>query len=194
MKTALLIIDMQVDFCSPEGLSAKRGRGMRMINEMLPRLQEFYQFAKHEGIYVVFTKSITDEYRPSNIKYRDEVSGSSQVCLRGSGGEELYVFSPASDDDVIEKYYFEPFAETDLATDLHQKGVTDIFITGVRTDICVDATAKRAFSEGFNVYVLSDLVATSDERINQHESVLEILKKYHSFVITSEEAKKMLQN
>ncbi|MBY0110591.1 cysteine hydrolase [Patescibacteria group bacterium] len=194
LETLLLVIDVQVDFCSPEGLSATRGRGMHQITEMLPRLLTFIPMVKEKGVSVVYTQMITTEHPPENYILARKVKGFEDIARVGTHGAELYMVIPEQDDVVIVKERFDAFAGTTLATLCAERKIRNILITGVRSDICVDATAKRAFAEGYNVFVVKDLVATSDERLKQHEVILETFGTYSGFVISSKEAEQSLSS
>jgi ureidoacrylate peracid hydrolase len=193
-KTALLIIDIQVDFCSQDGVSAQSGRGIENIQSMLPHLKNFQLEVKKLHGLTIFTKFIhsVESKTPTNINLLSKEANLSPVCIEGTKGAELYYLTPANDDPVLIKQYYDCFANTRLIDILKENSIENVLITGVRTDICIDTTGKRAFAEGFNTFIISDLVATTDQRRTVHDILLATFKKYHGFVITSEEVLRLL--
>lgn len=191
-ETILLVIDVQADFCSPQGLSAQRGEGMQQITAMLPRLVAFVGTLKTKGVSIVYTQMVTKETPPANYAFARSEKGFQDIALVGTPGAAFYTVTPEQDDTVIVKERFDAFAETTLASVLAERNIRNVLIAGVRSDICVDATAQRAFAEGYNVFILEDLVATSDERTNQQKVILETFGTYAGFVMSSQEVERAL--
>ena len=185
-KTALIIVDIQGDFCSPNGISCKFGATLDHIEKMLPHLHEFHKKIHAAGITTFFTRYITKkEHVPENLKLIRSQSKLFPICVEGTQGSELYSITPFPDDKIIDKQYYDAFASTNLLEELKKRNINTVLISGVWTDMCVDATAKRAFSEGFHVIMLEDLVSTIDERLERHETVLKDFKTYFGFVKSS---------
>lgn len=194
-NTALIIVDVQVDFCSPEGKSAKYGGGLKHIGTMLPNLKLFHEKISKMGLLTIFTRYISKEIgRPSNLELLTSLSKLFPVCVEGTSGSEIYKLHPTPKDIMIDKLYYDAFAGTTLLAELRKNGIQNILITGVWTEICVDTTAKRALAEGFNVIILKDLVSTIDERVNRHNTVLEDFDRYFGFVKSSNEILELLEN
>ena len=129
---ALLVIDMQNDFCHPEGVSGKRGRDLSMTTEMAPRLEEFVASCRRVGLAVVFVQTIhypwTDS--PSWVRRLDKDGGDS-VCRPGCWGTEFYRgLQPSEGDIVITKHRYSAFLGTDLDLILRSRGVRSLFISG----------------------------------------------------------------
>ena len=172
-KTALVIVDLQVDYCSPEGLAASRHKKMSEIYSLLPRIQDFYIQAKVLPIEIFFTQFLF---------HKTKSSGITPHCVPGSKGEDFYPIKPTSDEQIVKKYHFDPFVGTGFADKLRAKKVNNIWIAGVRTELCIDMTAKRAVSEGFSVTIIEDLVATYDDNYLYHDTTLHIFNKYYGEV------------
>lgn len=185
-KTALLIIDIQFDFCSPQGVSAKYGGGLTHMKKMLPRLKSFHKEIGKMGIPIFFTQYLNRKKNvPVNIKLLHDLSKLFPICVEGTKGAEIYYLTPTSKDRIIKKQYYDAFSGTDLLDQLKKRHIETLLITGVWTDMCVDATAKRSFGEGFNIIVLSDLVSTIDNRLDRQNVVLKDLDRYFGFVKSS---------
>jgi len=194
-KTALIIVDIQFDFCAPEGISAQYGAEVSHIGKMLPYLEGFHREVKKKQIPCFFTRFINKKTgAPKNLKHLHSLKKLFPICVEGTKGAEIYELTPSPKDIIIDKQYYDGFAGTSLLRELKKNKIETLLLAGVWTDMCVDATAKRAFSEGFNVIILKDLVSTIDERMNRHKAALEDFDKYYGFVRSSTEIIELLQN
>jgi nicotinamidase-related amidase len=186
-ETALIVIDIQVDFCSPEGSTAKRGRPNTLMQLLPPKINSFVNVVQPLGMPIVFTKAVVDETNlPDNLRFFNQLKGIHRPTQKDSGGEELYQLDIPPDSHIITKTYADAFALTELNNLLKRHGIRNLLICGVRTEICVDATARRACAEGYNVFVISDLVATRDDKLSDQQYALKFLDAYYAFVMNSE--------
>lgn len=191
--TALLISDFQIDFCSAEGIAAKLGRDISPILETLPRLKKFYRLIKREGILVIFTQFIArKDISPQNMKINKNRAERFRLCLLNSRGAKFYYLQP-DEDMVIQKKYYDSFAETELKQFLKKRKIDTLLISGVRTELGIDATAKRAVAEGLNVIILEDLTATYKENSAAHNQFLKVFDRYYGDVLTSEKIVELLE-
>jgi nicotinamidase-related amidase len=167
-ETALLVVDVQVDFCSPYGRS---GRSRHSVSDMLALPDKISSYIKEVttlGVSVVFTKAVVDDKTmPENLKLFRKIRGINPPTQLGTGGEELCRMYMPEHSVVIEKPHFDAFGHTQLKEVLMSRNVQNVLVCGARTEICVDATAKRAAVEGFNTVILKDLElpATQIERM-----------------------------
>lgn len=115
---------------------------------------------------------------------------------KGNEGWKLHPsLDTQSDDLIIEKEASDSFYETDLDILLQQKGVGHLYITGLQTEYCVDATCRAALSKGYDVTLVSDAHTTGDshlsakEVIEHHNKILGLLvhPKRQILVQSSEE-------
>lgn len=95
-------------------------------------------------------------------------------------------------DLIIEKPHFDAFAYTNLLDILRKNYIETVLVTGVRTELCVDASAKRAASEGFRTILVSDLVSTYDDKQELQQSVLDFFSKYYGYSLSSDKVLKLL--
>lgn len=187
-NTALLVIDMQVDFCSQFGKAAKRGKQITHMQKIQKKLEDFATQLVDKGILVIFTRFVSGgDVTPANLKKATEKMGHNIPCVKGSGGEELWRIKVPKGALVVDKPHYDAFAYTKLGEILIKKGIKNVLVTGVRTEMCVDATAKRAASEGYDSFMVSDLVATYDDREVAYNSILELFENYYGFVVTSKD-------
>lgn len=193
-KVALIVVDMQADFYAPNGGAAKRGKQVSQMNSVASKINQFVE-AVHDKIGVtVFTKYLSGKgITPENLQRVANKENYSLMCERDSGLEEFSGVKVPNDALVIEKPHYEAFAYTNLLKILKGRSISIVLVVGVRTEVCVDATAKRSASEGFDTVIISDLVATYDDREQLHKEALSFFDKYYGFVMNSSEVKKELK-
>ena len=194
-ETALLVIDMQFDFYSPDGIAAKRGRPVSKMKNITEKLEKFAEEIIRLGGLVVFTRFISgDNITPQNLKTAVEKEGNNFPCIKGSGGEELFDIEAPDKAIIIDKPHYDAFAYTKLKELLKHKNIKNVLVTGVRTEVCIDATAKRAASEGYDTFIISDLVATYNDNYKIHGYFLNFFKNYYGFVLSSDEILKLFNS
>lgn len=156
-KAALLIIDMQNYFVHPKGASYL---GDDIISNV-KRLAEAFRKAK---VPVIFTQHGHEE-DGSDLGMLGEWWGDGIV--KGSWDHEIMdEISPGVDDHIVRKNRYSAFANTDLESILSGKGVKDVIISGVLTNMCCETTAREAFVRDHRVFFLADGTMTSNEEMH----------------------------
>lgn len=185
-KTALLVIDMQKDFYGEGGNAQLRGKPVSSMQALPRKITEFAQSFRKRGAKIIFTKFIYDPSKsPRNYTEMVETTRNKVwMCQAASTGAEFDGIDVHKDDVVIEKYLYDAFAGTELKDILISASIENIVITGVRTEICVLATASRSFAEGYRTFVVSDLVGTYDDKRDISDAILDSLR-YSAFVVSS---------
>jgi ureidoacrylate peracid hydrolase len=134
--TALLVIDMQNDFCADDGFVAKGGRDVSLAQSMAKRLPSFIDQARRAGVLVVFVRC---DYSTPQNRYLSDVwleqaarrqGGGytlSPVCQSGERGAEYYGVRPDDTDIVVTKHRYDAFHGTDLDLILRSNGVRDYY-------------------------------------------------------------------
>lgn len=176
-KTALLIVDMVKDFTDPEGLVF-----YPQNREILPRIKKVLEKCRRHGVLIIFLRH---SYRKD--KFDKNLVNMRPNCIEGSGGDEIdpmLEVDPVKD-YVIKKRRYSGFFGTDLDLVLRENGIENVIITGTKTNCCIRATVTDAYYLNYNVYVVSDCVATNDETVNQVH--LTDIRKYFGTVLTSDE-------
>lgn len=146
-STALLIIDVQNDYF--------KGGKMELAG---------YEAAGKN------TKQILEYFRSHDlpvihIKHIATQEGATFFLPNTSGAEINSIVSPKVDEKIITKNYPNSFRETELLSYLQSQGIENLVITGMMTDVCVDATVRAAMDLGFNNTVIVDAVATKDREL-----------------------------
>lgn len=164
--SALLIVDLQNDFCAEGGFlhRARKGgaNGIRVDEnaQIADRIGELADSARRAGVPVVWIRSIYDfKYLADPWKVKRGVEG---CCLEGSWGADFFRIRPAPQDIVIDKHAYSAFHQTELESLLRARGVRTLIMSGVATNVCVESTLRDGFFRGFYVVLASDCVGSGN--------------------------------
>lgn len=184
MKTALLVVDVQNDFCPGGALAVAGGDEIiPVINRLLPRFE-----------VVVYTR----DWHPENhISFADPPKYMDKSwpphCVAGTWGAEFHprlVIRP--DGIIVEKgtnvdmEAYSGFQGTDLAEKLRGRQVGTVYITGLATDYCVKASALDAVKEGFQVLVIEDACRGVDSPPGSVENAVQEMKEAGIKIVTED--------
>ena len=184
---ALIIVDVQNDFASPDGATAKRGADFTSSLEMVPNLVRLIDEGRNVGLPIIYIQTIHSEWTdtPSWL-YRKPSGADTDTCREGTWGAEFYDgISPRPDEKVVIKHRYSAFINTDLSTILKAKGIESVLMTGIATNVCVESTARDAFMLDYYVTMVADCMATSDPVL--HEGTLENMRRHFGVVASSQE-------
>jgi len=163
-QKALVLVDVQNEFCHPEGVFGAKGCDLSPIEDMMIALNRLVGSAREKGIPVVFIQNIEDDNTDSFAWMMrpdaKEDSANEGVCRRGTWGTELFGFEPREGDILIQKNRFSGFLNTPLDAILKNKGIETLIFTGVATNICVESTARDASIRDYHVILAPDACAT----------------------------------
>ncbi|WP_416904372.1 cysteine hydrolase family protein [Micromonospora echinospora] len=162
LRTAVLVIDMQQDFCSPTGAMAALGADVRVNAELARRLPDFLDRARTAGCVVVWVRQAAHEQLVSPARQaRAEAMGRSplDVCAAGSWGAQLADgLVPAPGDCHLEKTRYSAFVGTPLHNLLRARGRDHVVVVGTAANVCVDSTIRDAYMADLAVTMPTDLV------------------------------------
>lgn len=153
---ALLVIDVQNDFCHPHGAMAAQGADVSANIALVPRVCEFVDLVRSIGGLIVFVQLMrSDEFPPLPVRGVPPAG----VCSSGSWGAQLADGLDAGPTDlVVHKRTYSAFLGTDLELRLRAAGVDTLLTAGTTANVCVDSTVRDAAQRGFAVVLLEDLV------------------------------------
>jgi len=111
------------------------------------------------------------------VQHNEAIGGSLE---NGTKGWEIHAdICPQTEDVMIQKTTPDSFFNTSLDEELKKRGITHLYMTGIQTELCVDTTCRRAFSQGYKVTLVSDAHSTFDSEeltaqqiINHHNALL----------------------
>ena len=136
-NAALIVVDVQNDFCSDEGVFAKAGNDVSMVREMLPNLRRLIDGARAVGVQVIFVQAIYDPvYLPApwyerNARLNFEVPR----CVSGTWGADFYGVAPQQGETVVRKHRYSAFVNTELDLILRSRQIRTVITTGVAARI-----------------------------------------------------------
>lgn len=180
--TALVIVDMQNDFCAEGGyLQRERGYDVSAIPGIAANIGRLADAARLAGVAVVWLRSIYD------FKYLTAAHIAKRVtegcCMEGSWGADFYGLRPAAGEAVVDKHHFSGFHDTRLDTELRARGIRTLVMAGVATNVCVDSTLREGFFLGYSIVLAEDCVGSNSRA--GHEGTLATVRNNIGTVMNS---------
>lgn len=178
-RTAVIVIDMQVDFASPEGAAGRWGMDLSSVPAALAAAERLVAAARGAGVPVIFTGLYTTPETDSPAwgeRMRRRGGGSMTdvaICRAGEAGGDFVGPRPQPGDLVIRKTRYSGFWGTDLDARLKALGVDTLVLAGLTTECCVDGTARDAFNLDYHVFVVADACAAYEPDL--HAGALKML-------------------
>jgi ureidoacrylate peracid hydrolase len=188
---AVLVIDVQNDFCHPEGTRAKSGCDTTAVTAMVPNLQQFIAACRQQQIAVRFVHTTHDKYTDSPAwiarrpPYRPVRTSSNRTCQTDTWGSEPYLIAPGQGDLLVTKHRYSAFAGTDLNLLLRAHGKTALLCTGVATDVCVESTIRDALSRDYYITLVDDCCASYTSAA--HRATTSVVAAHFGRVMSSDE-------
>jgi ureidoacrylate peracid hydrolase len=187
-RCALLIVDMQVDFASVDGVLGRAGLDLTGVTDALERARELAAAARVAGVKIVFVGLLTSPDTDSPVwversrRLGEDVGDG--LCRLGSAGAAFVGPAPIAGDLVIFKTRYSAFHDGDLDLRLRNCGLDTLIICGLTTECCVDATARDAYQRDFHTFIAADACAAYDPDV--HVAALRSLALNCAILATSE--------
>lgn len=168
--TAILVVDMQNDFCAEGGyIHRTRNADMSANPAVAERINALVGAGRASGALIVWIQA---NYEPrflsaQAILKREERQPGLVCCAGGSWGWQFFGVAPAPDDLMIEKHSFSAFFGTELDRLLRFRGIKTLVMTGVATNTCVESTLRDGFFLGYYIVLAEDCCNSAARHLHQ---------------------------
>jgi biuret amidohydrolase len=169
-KTALLLIDMQRDFCARGGFGEALGNDVTPTMSIIPTVKTILEAARAKGMFVIHTREghrpDMSDCPPSKLR-RSKAIGEDgpmgRILIRGEVGHDIVEeLKPLVGEPIIDKPGKGSFYKTDLELILQNKGIESLIVCGVTTHVCVHTTIREANDRGYECLMMEDGTAAFD--------------------------------
>jgi ureidoacrylate peracid hydrolase len=187
-NAAVLVVDVQNDYCAPGGGLAKLGVDMSAIEACVPRVAALVEGAREVGVPVIHIRTHHEAATesPAWRELRQRRSPNKpRWCEPGTWGADFYHVAPQSGEVVITKHRYSGFIETDLDLILRSQGIASLIMAGVASNNCVECTARDGFMKDYYIVFVDDCTAATNKAI--HAATLANMESLFGIVVQSEQ-------
>lgn len=186
-NTALIVVDVQNDFCHNQGVFSKyKSVTLDHVEQAISNLSTLIDKCREFNLPIIFIKTTHSDWTnsPSWLKRMEGAAEKMSICPPDSWGSNFYHVAPRESDCIVTKHRYSAFIGTDLDLILRSKGIENILVSGVATNVCVESTARDGYHRDYNVILVEDCCGAYDKA--EHAASLNNISKFFGTVATSE--------
>lgn len=166
-NSAIVVVDVQNDFCHPDGYQSRLGRDVTRTHGAVSRLTELLDAARVVDVPIVLMRNEHDSSAASaEWLDRHSVAREIESCAVGSWGAEFFRLEPQPGDIVLSKSRYSAFVGSQLEPVLRRLGRTSLFFCGVTTSICVESSLRDAVCRDFFGTLVEDCCGDYSEAVH----------------------------
>jgi nicotinamidase-related amidase len=183
--SALIVIDMQRDFLDPGGYAATAGLDVTALRRPIPSIRMLLDHARRCDMLVVHTREghrpDLSDCPPAKMA-RSRMAGAEigsagplgRLLVRGEQGHDIIdELQPLFGEPVVDKPGYGAFHQTDLAQILQARGIRQLFICGVTTEVCVHSTLREATDRGYECVLVADACGSAHPAL--HDAAMQMV-------------------
>jgi len=183
-KAVLVVVDVQNDFCRPEGALGKAGAPTADAMAMIPTLQRLLDAARASGTPVVWLQTIHEDATDSDPWRGRSLNASFDICRKDTWGIEFTDVAPLPDEPVVIKHRYSGFVNTRLDSVLRTLRAQTLIMTGVSTNVCVESTARHGYMIDYNIVFVEDCCAAYSRA--EHDGAITNMRYHFGTVVTAD--------
>ena len=194
VNPALMVIDVQNGFVSKGGSYDQLGMNVSRYQHVISHISELIRLCRSVNIPIFYTQAVREKSGIDILtnthrilpKSREERIRTKPICVIGTWDADIVdEIKPSIMDHVVIKRRDSAFQDTEIGVWLKSIGIDTLVFCGIDTSICVEASLRDAFNNGYDVILISD--ATASGNIKHFESTLEIVRDYYGLVMDVKE-------
>ena len=183
-KAVIVVVDVQNDFCRPEGALGKAGAPTADAMAMLPTLARLLDAARANATRIVWLQTIHEDATDSDPWRGRSLNKSFDICRKGTWGIEFTEVEPHGDEPVVIKHRYSGFVNTRLDSVLRTFKAETLIVTGVSTNVCVESTARHGFMLDYHIVFVEDCCAAYSA--DEHAGALYNIRTHFGTVVTAD--------